>query len=291
MDLLHKQEHFSCFNYEKGQNAQLEILKRPAGMIFERNLVDTEIVFPMKGRFRLSYGAFIREEIDKGNIMLFPPGSHIKVEALEDVHLIICRLRDVVQLCECISLERLYDEFGVTKGFHMLEMNERIYTYIDLFVNCVNDGLQCSYYFATKMRELFFMLRGYYTKEQLAAFFSPMLGKDAQFMNLMYKSYRQVKSVQELAEISNYSLSGFKKQFQRVFGTSASEWMSAQKATRVFQDLNNSPLSIKELAERHNFASVSAFSTFCQNKFGMPPGKIRLNIEKIEQERLKVAKV
>jgi len=101
----------------------------------------------------------------------------------------------------------------------------------------------------------------------------------------MYQNYRDVNSVQELASLSNYSLSGFKKQFQRVFGTSASEWMSDQKAVLVFQDLNNSPLSIKELADNHGFSSVSAFSTFCQNKFGMPPGKLRLNVHKMVSKK------
>lgn len=290
MPLLYPQEHFSCYNYEKGQNARLEILRLPAGRLLERNLIDTEMVFLIEGRFRLSYGKLINQEITQGKIMLFPPGSHVLAEIEEDVHFIICRIRDVVQLCECMSLERLHQEAGpIPEGFHMLDSNRRIDSFIDLFVQCVDDGLKCTYYFATKMKELFFMLRAYYTKEQLAGFFSPLLGKDAQFMNLMYRNYRNVKSVQELAKLSNYSLSGFKKQFQRVFGTSASEWMSAQKATRVFQDLNNSPLSIKELAEKHGFSSVAAFSTFCQHKFGLPPGKIRLNMGKIDPKKIKVA--
>ncbi len=288
--LLYPQEHFSCFNYEKGQNAQLEILERSAGQAFVRNLVDTEIVFLISGKFLLSYGKLVKEEITEGKIMLFPPGSHVQAEVVEDVHFIICRIRDVVQLCECMSLERLHNEAGaIPEGFHMLDTNDRVSRFIELFVDCVDDGLRCTYYFATKMKEFFFLLRAYYTKEQLAGFFAPMLGKDAQFMNLMYRSYRNVKSVQELADLSNYSLSGFKKQFHRVFGTSASDWMSDQKATRVFQDLNNSSYSIKELAEKHGFSSVAAFSTFCQGKFGMPPGKIRLNVEKIDPGKLKVA--
>ncbi|WP_295939076.1 helix-turn-helix domain-containing protein [uncultured Alistipes sp.] len=290
LKLLYPQEHFSCFNYEKGQNARLEILERPAGFTLERNLIDTEIVFLISGRFKLSYGKLVQEEITQGKIMLFPPGSHVVAEVVEDVHFIICRVRDVVQLCECMSLERLLNDTGkVPKGFHMLDTNDRISKFIDFFVACVDDGLKCSYYFATKMKEFFFLLRAYYTKEQLAGFFSPLLGKDAQFMNLMYRSYRNVKSVQELADLSHYSLSGFKKQFQKVFGMSASEWMGSQKAVRVFQDLHNSPLSIKELADRHDFSSVSAFSTFCQLKFGMPPGKIRLNVQKIDPKKLKVA--
>jgi len=157
----------------------------------------------------------------------------------------------------------------------MLDINDRISMYIEHFVLCVDDGIRCSYYFETKMKELFFMLRAYYTKEELAGFFSPLVSKDSLFMNLMYKNYRKVKSVQELADISMYSTSGFKKQFNKVFGTSASEWLSDQKAALIFQDLNNPSLNIKEIAYKYDFSSVSSFSSFCLNKFGLPPGKMK----------------
>lgn len=277
MKILYPQEHFSCYNYDKGQNARLEILKVPAGEWIIRDLVDTEIVFVIDGHFTLSYGKYIDLDIPKGKILFFPPGSHVEAQVLEDTHIIVCRVRGVLQLCDCLPLEQLNREYGTKKeeSFHMLHINERINTYIEHFVDCVNDGLRCSSYFSTKMKELFFMLRAYYSKEELAAFFSPLMGKDSQFMNLMYQNYRNVKSVHELADLSLYSPSGFKKQFNKVFGTSASEWLSDQKATLIFQDLNHSSLNIKELADKYDFSSVSSFSNFCLNKFGKTPGKIR----------------
>lgn len=277
MKILYPQEHFSCHNYEKGQNAALEILKRKAGDVIERDLVDTEIVFVIDGRFTLSYAKHIDLEITKGKIMFFPPGSHVKANITDDTHLIVCRVRGIVELCRCLPLEKLCNEYSQSdkNKFHMLDINDRISMYIEHFVLCVDDGIRCSYYFETKMKELFFMLRAYYTKEELAGFFSPLVSKDSLFMNLMYKNYRKVKSVQELADISMYSTSGFKKQFNKVFGTSASEWLSDQKAALIFQDLNNPSLNIKEIAYKYDFSSVSSFSSFCLNKFGLPPGKMK----------------
>ncbi|MDR2916800.1 MAG: AraC family transcriptional regulator [Tannerella sp.] len=280
MKLLYPQEHFSCYNYEKGQNAALEIIKKKPGEVIERDLVDTELVFVIDGHFALSYAKYIDLDITKGKILFFPPGSYVKADIQEDTHIIVCRVRGVVQLCDCLPLEKLHREYGdkIPDGFHLLDMNERMYDYIEHFVACVEDGLSCSYYFVTKMKELFFLLRAYYTKEQLAGFFSPLMSKDSQFMNLMYKNYRKVKRVQELADISRYSSSGFKKQFNRVFGTSASEWLSSQKAAHIFQDLNNTGLSIKEIADKYDFSSVSSFSSFCTNKFGRSPGKMKKTI-------------
>ena len=277
MTLLYPQEHLNCYCFDKGENPRLEIVEVAAGADFVRDLTDNEIVFLLKGRFRLSYGKLVNEEIGSGVIMLFPPGSRVKAEIVEDVRFIVCRVRGIVQLCECLSLERLHFESpSVDEDFQLLPIRERIHGYISHFVDCVEDGLRCNYYFETKTKELFFMLRAYYAKEELAGFFSPLLSKDSSFMNLMYTHFREAKSVQDLIRVSYYSESGFKKQFQRVFGTSASEWLRERKASLIFQDLNHSPLSLKELAEKHHFSSVSSFSTFCTSQFGRPPGKIRL---------------
>lgn len=287
MKIYYPQEHFACYNFNKGQNASLEIIKRKLGEVIERDLETTELVFVIDGHFSLSYTKYIDLDITKGKIMFFPPGSHIRVQFLEETLIIICRVQGLVQLCDCLTLEKLYDEYKemVEEGFYMLDINERIYGYISHFVDCVEDGLRCSYYFATKMKELFFLLRAYYTKEQLAAFFAPLVSKNARFMKLMYENYRNVRSVQELADLSMYSSSGFKKQFNRVFGMPASEWLSSQKAAHIFQDLHNSHLSIKELADKYDFASVSSFSTFCVNKFGTSPAKMRKTGHKTKREK------
>ena len=274
--LLYAQEHFACQNYEKGKNAALEILHIPKDKKIERTLHDTEIVFMLSGSFNLSYRKILNTVINPGVIMLFPPGSRVKAESLEDTLLIICRIRGVLQLCECVSMTQIYNsrDRNIKEEFHMLSINDRIYKFVELMQECVNDGLKCGYYFETKMKELFFLLRAYYTKEELIQFFSPLLSHNSRFMNLMYQN-RNARSVNELIDISMYSESGFKKQFNKVFGTSASDWLRDQKASLVYNDLIGSDLSIKELADKYNFSSVSSFTTFCQSKFGLPPGQIR----------------
>lgn len=282
MELLYKPEHLSCFNYNKGTRERIELYKSSAGDTMNRTSSDTDIILLLEGSFKLSYGTMIEEKISKGKLMLFPPASSFRIDFTEDTKYIIFRVKGVAQLCECMSLERLNNEAAenVPEGFHTLNINGRIDEFTGLLMNCLNDGLKCAHYFKTKITELFFLLRAYYKKEELARFFSPLMGSDAQFMILIYNNYKQSGSVKELAEISNYSLSGFKKRFNKVFGVPPSEWLSNQKATRVFQDLNRSELNIKGIADKHGFSSLSAFSAFCQQKFGMPPGRIKLNAGK-----------
>jgi AraC-type DNA-binding domain-containing proteins len=279
MSILYSKEHFSCYNYEKGKNASLEILKVEKGGLIERDLFTSEIVFVIKGNFILNYGKVIDLEVTNGKVMFFPPGSHVHADVKEDTLIIVCRIRGVISLCECVSLEHVFlypeNELNVKNDFHMLNINDKLEKFIDFVIECAGDGLKCSYYFETKMKELFFLLRAYYPKEELRAFFSPLLSHNSKFMNLMYQNYRNAKNIKDLAEVSLYSESGFKKQFQKVFGTSASDWLRNQKASLIFHDLNCSEMSIKELTDKYDFSSVSSFTTFCQNMFEKTPGQIR----------------
>lgn len=277
MKLLYPEEHFKCLNYDKGGNSALEILNVSKGRMIKRDLHDTEIVFIINGKLTLSYGKIVDAEVPAGKVMLFPPGSHLQATITEDAQIIVCRIKGIVQLCECVSLKQVfaYESKPGDNDFNMLDINEKLYKFIDFFTECAEDGLKCGYYFETKMKELFFLLRAYYPKEELRSFFTPLLSSDSNFTYLIYKNYRKVKNVRELAELSLYSESGFKKQFSRVFGTSASEWLRNQKAALIFHDLNCSSLSIKELANIYAFSSVSSFTNFSQQMFGKTPGQIR----------------
>lgn len=272
-------EHFNCFNYEKGKNVSLEILRVDKGKFIERDLFTTEIVFVIEGNIILNYGKVVDLEVTNGKVLFFPPGSHVHAEVMENSQIIVCRISGIVSLCECVSLEHIFShtkrEISVKNDFHMLTINDKLEKFVSFLIECAGDGLKCSYYYETKMKELLFLLRAYYSKEELKAFFSPLLSNNSQFMNLMYQNYRNAKNVKDLAELSLYSESGFKKQFQKVFGTSASEWLRSQRGSLIFHDLNCSEMSIKELSDKYDFSSVSSFTTFCQNMFGKTPGQIR----------------
>lgn len=280
-ELLYKDEHMECFNYEKGHKAQIELCVKAAGEVVEHLVSETELVILSEGSLALSYGTVIRETVAAGKIMLFAPGSRYRFEPVGDCRYFVFRIRGISHLCECMSLERLYKEAEhIPQGFNMLFVNDRIRKYLDLLAECMQDGLRCTHYFSAKLKELFFLLRGYYGKQELIGFFAPMLSNDAQFMLLMYENYGRADSVKELAGIANYSVSGFKKQFNRVFGMPPSEWVSNQKAAQIYRDLNVSDAPIKDLVDKYHFASPSSFSKFCQQKFGKPPGQIRTDAGK-----------
>ena len=290
--LLYKNEHISCFNYEEDHRLPLQIFKKGDGEQFEGDITETVFVFFISGKCRLSYGEYLNIDISGGRIILFPPGTYYKISVEEITDIVMLKIKGVIQLCECMSIEKLLSENSkseksskgefLRKGPGILDINDQVNLFIINLCKHFETGLRCIYYLQLKTKELFFLLRGYYDKEKLSEFFAPLTSANAKFTLFVYNNYRKAKNLQELITLSTYSESAFKKNFKKLFGVPASVWLRKQKAIHIFHDLNNPRLSLKEISNRYHFSSVSSFSTFCIQNFNKPPGKIRSLAQKTD---------
>lgn len=78
-----------------------------------------------------------------------------------------------------------------------------------------------------------------------------------------------------LAEKLNMSLKTFNRHFERVFGTSAHQWMNQKKAEFVYRDLALTDKTVAEIAIEYNFSSSNYLITFCKKVFGKTPLELR----------------
>ncbi|MFV0419693.1 MAG: helix-turn-helix domain-containing protein [Dysgonomonas sp.] len=278
-----KHEHLTCVNYEGvstnfNKKPIIEVSELLKGKVRERTLSESKIMLIMKGKFSISYERHINKKVKEGKMLLLPSSSKFIARAEEDASIIIFRLRDKVELCDRVGLEQLFNKFKTPEeSFNLLDIKEEVAYFLKGLNQCLTDGLRCRYYFELKMKELFFLLRAYYTKEELARFFYPLLSNDATFSEFVYNNYNKVKTVQDLAALSNYSHSGFIKRFKKAFGMPAYQWMKQQKASRILHEINCTDKTLKEICDEHDFSSLSQFNDFCKSNFGYPPSQIRKN--------------
>lgn len=276
MKLMYPKEHASCLSRDEEGNSRVEYLVRTKGSQDILVLPENEIVLILKGTLLISYDKFEPRRVPAQHMLVLPSSHQLTVEADEDLSMIVCRLRTELQLCDHLSFEQLsVSSIGIHAGINFLKMDERLSDYVSGLYKYIQSGLLCSSFYDLKMKELFFLLRVYYPKEELAGFLFPLFKSNVGFSNFVYKNYHRVKSVKDLAAISTYSLSGFEKRFKRVFGLSAHEWMKKQKAKAVFQDICSTSELFKELSLKHGFSSPSHFNDFCKAHFGKTPGDIR----------------
>jgi AraC-like DNA-binding protein len=210
-------------------------------------------------------------------MMLIPSGNDISAQGEDDCELILMRLHGAKQLCDCFPLDKLLSEKtpNFKPNLYYLDINERMDTFLSFLDTCMSDGLRCIYYFELKIKEFYFLLRAYYKKEDLLGFFYPLLSYDIPFSDMILNNHYKVRTVQELAELTHYSLSGFQKHFKKVFGVSAYHWMKDERSKVIFHQINCTNKSFKVISEEYGFSSPSHFNDFCKLHFGTTPGHIR----------------
>jgi len=277
MELLYKQEHLTCYNYEKGNRPTIEKRSIAKGQPWNIFSIDNKVIFILKGSLQFSFGEISDQIIAEDKMMMIPAGSHLQCEAQEDSTFIIIRLHNTKHLCDCFSLDLLLREEtkDFKPGFYSLNINERVESFLAFLDTCMSDGLKCTYYFELKSKEFYFLLRAYYTKKDLLAFFYPLLSHDISFSEFVIKNHYKAKTVQELADLMHYSLSGFQKRFKKVFGVSAYHWMKEERSKAIYHQINGTEKSFKEISDEYGFSSPSHFNDFCKANFGNTPGKIR----------------
>ena len=297
VQLLYAQEHLSCPNYDAGQYPAIEEIRVAPGEIRRVFPHVNKLVFVLDGHAQYSTGQVQRYPARKGNIFFLASNRNLWYSAVEDTRLLIIRLFGEIRFCDCFSVEHLHrmenekskvessalsacpegqeKATGVQQESFHLEVNPVMEKYLELLTLCRDAGLQCRYYHEGKIRELMYIFRAFYPKEDLRRFFAPALAADARFSQQVMSSYSRYGNLAEIAAAMNYSISGFEKKFRKVFGCSPYNWMVRQKAQEAWHCVHTEDLNIKEIAARFGFSSAAAFNKFFAKHFGISPGTAR----------------
>ena len=284
MEQLNIAEHLNCYLYNNQNTPLITYEEKKGGETFVHNAIVNQMIFLLRGKAKFSY-IEVNNLFEAGSFLIFPGGRKYTVTTEEDCAVVVIRLHSNINFCNHFPFEMLYELSekslsGNSTHPYMLKTNEMISGYLDNVVKSLSDGLKCAHFHDLKQKELLFYLRCYYSKKDLAAFFAPILNSDTLFSRVIYENYESVKSINDLAAVTNYSISGFKKRFIKVFGILPSVWIEKEKAKKVYYDINCTRKIFKEIAAEYNFSSVAHFSKFCKKVYGISPSVLRENTQK-----------
>ncbi|MBF0651970.1 helix-turn-helix transcriptional regulator [Dysgonomonas sp. GY75] len=286
MELLHLNEHISCrtcLNCDKGANPSIEIKQAGKGVLLTEQSVQHIIIFLLEGEVTYSFGMYHNCRMRSGQALYLPADYNLSYRAEAGARLLFIRLDCKLQFCDCYRLEDLVNwtlemqaplDMG-TDSPYLLEMNGALKSYADMLVYCISKELCCRYYNEMKINELLYLFGEFYTREELALFFSEALSRDAGFSHYVMNNYHKYHSLSELAVSMDMSLSGLEKRFRKVFNTSGYKWMNDHKTKKIFHALCAGDKSLNELRAEFGFASKASFNRYCKQHLGNPPGAIR----------------
>jgi len=284
MDLLYLEEHLGCFNYDNSNKPAIEILNLAKGTGESITTNNNEIVFFLEGKLRFLFKDFPEYTASKGEIIFLPAEEKFSYKALSDCSIIIFRIKDSIRLCDAYPIENINkpDELLIdqhiprTKSLCLLQMNPRVWYLLNGLRDSVNDGLKCIHYFNLKIKEFFFMLRAYYTKEEIHDFLYLIISGDTAFSEYIRLNWSKYKTVSHLAKSLNMSEAKFHRKFRRIFSQTPYQWMLDGKTQIIYNEIVCGQKPFKQIASENGFKTSCQFSKFCKLRLGQNPSAIRL---------------
>ena len=97
------------------------------------------------------------------------------------------------------------------------------------------------------------------------------------FREVIEAQYYTNVTLEELAFLTNKSLSAFKREFVKTYKEAPATYLRSKKLDRSLELLNLTNLKAKEIAEQCGFADVSHFSKTFKNQYGISPMKYKVS--------------
>lgn len=245
------------------------------------------------GVYRVRNEAGTVDEYSRPQMFLIPCGVLLQLEAIEGtIHFTTFEFLAHANLCMgmCPSMEdksvrgrrhggataarprraaAASTTLPITDGIaHWLGSIEKFLLYADVSLHMYD----------FKLQECFLLLRLDYTPstvDDFLRFYHCRISGFRRHITANFRPGMDVMDVYKLGEGYKMNELAFKRTFIEEFGMPPREWITIQRARHVYNELINTSDSIREIAERYNFSSLSYFSLFCKTNLGGTPMQIR----------------
>lgn len=133
-----------------------------------------------------------------------------------------------------------------------------------------------------KFKELILVAASGNYNEKLSAYFSQLCKTTKPSLpEIMEENFCYPLSLEEFAKISGRSLSSFKRDFKRVFGTSPGKWLKLKRLKHCKYLIENTDKSFSEIAYESGFQNISHFSREFKKYFQLSPTQVREHVNKL----------
>jgi AraC-like DNA-binding protein len=271
------EKHIGAFQYGD-QNPAIEFVKLPEGEKIKVFSELHQIIFVSSGDLTVSDEETLDKKIKEGESILVPRQNPCVFKIGKDAKVLVIKLGNHINLYDYLSYDLATDKKKLkVKGndIGFLKSHQRITEFSAMLENCIGDGIKNVRFFDLKIQELLVLIQAYYDKRQLINFYAPIYSRDFIFSNNVFKNIDNVKTVRELANAFDYSLSGFEKKFKKIFKISPYRWIQEQKAKKIYYEVSYGPKSFTQLSEEYGFSSPAHFNDFCKQYYGYTPGGLR----------------
>jgi AraC-like DNA-binding protein len=233
------------------------------------------ILFVLEGEINMSYHEFRNHFCTAGNMIFIPQDAIAVVDAYTDIEYVMLSFNNQMILHEELNWSELKEFDRERDIFHKLDIRPPLMDVLDSIVYYQKNEITSSYLHEVKEKEVFLMLKVFYTKQEVARFLKPLLGEDLDFKTYVMKQYTNAKNVDALAKLCNMSTRTFARRFKQYFNDSPYRWILKQRSSHIKMLLADSNISMHAIIKEYGFSSPAHFTTYCKRQFGVTPSVYR----------------
>lgn len=276
-NLYYVNEHLACKNYLKDDNRGFvywelkEKEHRTTAMPTQWNY----LAVVLEGRIKVNCETWTNREIGSGEMVLIPKSSFVEGECLADCKILTFAFDTPTTICDKLNFKYLAElSSQIDYNLNTLPVRYPVTLFFELLLYYLAQQANCFHLHEMKGNELFLCLRFFYTKEELASIFYPILSRSQDFHSFILENYPKVKSVKELIELSHMSRSVFYDKFTSEFGMPAKQWLTEKFMAKIAYRASEPGITVKKLMADLDFPSLSQFQVYCKHNFGCTPSDL-----------------
>lgn len=269
-------EHVSCRDFKIHTGSGFKhIEQRKGDSIHSGSCGGNYIIFIISGTCTISCNEFPPKEFKGGEMILIPKAASVKVTALSDGRSIAFKFDTIANGCDRFALQSI-EEYceNVRYNFAPTLIRKPLDDFLTQLVYYLDNGMSCVHLHEIKEKEFFLIIRTFYTPEEQADFFHPIIGKSLDFRQFILKNYEKTPSVEDLVKLSKYGRSSFFAKFKKEFGMSVKVWILNQKSKQVLLRLSDPNTTVKSIMNEFDFDSYEQSNRFCKKHYHNTPSAL-----------------
>lgn len=177
MRLLYPEEHLSCVNYRLDKSVGFRVCSLPKGEIFQ--LLDKNmnyIIFLQSGKMKFTFKEVDGNVLYSGDMVYIAPNHEGKGFAEDDVNFVVLGFdNENFQLCDEYPINSLSEHANPLRKKALVTP---IYPPMQMVLESVKfyleNKISCAHLHQMKQKEIFLILRTFYSKKENADFFAPL---------------------------------------------------------------------------------------------------------------------
>jgi AraC-like DNA-binding protein len=230
--LQYLEEHVACKHYRKSARTGFYFKKYHKGQDFELILKEEfAVIFLIRGELEETLSGNSTIPILMNEMCSLNRRNRYNFNVLEDSELVILFFDSPKIQCDQFSLQKL-EPFvpHLSINVRVLPMLDPVKSFIDGMIFYLSKKMYCLHMHDLKESEWFFILRGFYTKEESAYFLEPAIENLNSFEFLVRSNLKKVNTVNELASLCNMTQKTFTRKFVKSFNSTPKQWLMQEKA-------------------------------------------------------------